>query len=111
DRAGRDAGYTAWRLVPVLQAAVPGGGAGRAGAGFAVWPEPAGFRAVLAFRPGDPVRATGAADVRFARAGDQRGGVGQHAGSQRRRLRAPDEPDPDRLLSGTILQSDETSAR
>ena len=39
------------------------------------------------------------------------GALAKHAGRQRAGLRGADEPDPQRLLSSTVLQSDETRVR
>lgn len=69
------------------------------------------LRALSALRPGDPVRTAGAADVRSLGIGDQRGALANMLRESGDAFSRQTSLIRERLLSGTILQSDETSAR
>ena len=94
DHAGRHPGDAVRRHLPPAATGGSRPAPRRAGAGLAVRAEPARLRPLPALRPGDPVRAAGAAAVRPVRAGDQRRRAGQHAGGQRPGVRGPGERHP-----------------
>src|SRR5215207_9948535 len=97
DHAGRHTGDALWRHLPVLSGPVQGGGPQCMSTGFAVRAEPARLRALSALRSGDPVRTAGALANILQ---DSAPAFETQASAIKRRL-----------LSGTVLQSDETSAR